>query len=330
MPFFSVIIPVYNVENYLDKCLGSVVSQTFSDIQVIVVDDGSTDGSGTICDQWRKKDSRIIVNHKKNGGLSSARNAGLQIAEGEYILFLDSDDYWISNDALQEISDRIKLTNPDVLVFNLQKVYEGKYAKPYFDATTEIVVRDVADIGKTFVLSNGLWTACAWNKAIKKSMFENHSLYFREGITSEDVDWCYRLAKKARVMDYLNQCIVAYRQRCSSITGTITHQKCRDLLNNIMECIGLSEGEKNSGENLDRYLAYLYGTLLFDYAILSKSEEKRIMFDEINSLSYLLQDSDDPKIKIIRRAKQFLGMRATLFLLKQRNNLQKMKERRRD
>lgn len=89
----SLIIPVFNVEKYLDKCVETIVNQTYSNLEIILVDDGSTDSSGEKCDYWKKKDNRIIVIHKKNGGLSSARNAGIEIATGKYISFIDSDDF---------------------------------------------------------------------------------------------------------------------------------------------------------------------------------------------------------------------------------------------
>lgn len=89
----SVIIPIYNVEKYLDKCIETVINQTYSNLEIILVDDGSTDLSGKKCDEWKKKDKRIIVVHKENGGLSSARNAGIDIATGKYISFIDSDDF---------------------------------------------------------------------------------------------------------------------------------------------------------------------------------------------------------------------------------------------
>lgn len=99
MPKISIIVPVYNVEKYLRKCIDSILNQTFKDFELILIDDGSTDESGKICDEYNLKDNRIKVIHKENGGLSSARNAGLDIAQGEYIGFVDSDD-WIESDQI--------------------------------------------------------------------------------------------------------------------------------------------------------------------------------------------------------------------------------------
>ena len=93
MKMISVIVPIYNVEQYLEQCLDSIISQTYSQLEIILVDDGSTDSSGQICDKYARKDERIVVIHKTNGGLSDARNAGISVATGEYISFIDSDDY---------------------------------------------------------------------------------------------------------------------------------------------------------------------------------------------------------------------------------------------
>ena len=107
MEKISIIVPIYKVQDYLDECIESIINQTYSNIEVILVDDGSPDRCPQMCDEWAKRDSRIRVIHKKNGGLSSARNAGLDVANGEYISFVDSDDF-ICSDALQNLYDRIK------------------------------------------------------------------------------------------------------------------------------------------------------------------------------------------------------------------------------
>lgn len=117
MPKVSVIVPVYNVENYIRKCLDSIISQTLKDIEIILVDDGSEDNSGKICDEYAEKDSRIIVIHQKNNGLSNARNTGLNIASGEYIGFVDSDDY-IKSEMYSEMYQTAEKTDADMVLCN--------------------------------------------------------------------------------------------------------------------------------------------------------------------------------------------------------------------
>ena len=122
-PFFSIIIPVYNVEKYLERCVSSVLSQSFDDYEIILVDDGSTDDSGFICDRLAIKDKRIKVFHKVNGGAASARNLGISNICGFYTLFLDSDDLWESRSALECIYKRIKEFKEDVVLFGCRDVF---------------------------------------------------------------------------------------------------------------------------------------------------------------------------------------------------------------
>ena len=127
---FSVIVPIYKVEKYLYECIDSVINQTFRNIEIILVDDGSPDGCPQICDAYAQKDNRITVIHKQNGGLSSARNAGLQAAKGDYVIFLDSDDYYCRNDFL-EIIDR-KLGDKEVEALFFQR-------RRFVDTTKELL-----------------------------------------------------------------------------------------------------------------------------------------------------------------------------------------------
>lgn len=125
-PKFTVIIPVYNVAAYLAKCIDSVLKQEFKQYEVILIDDGSTDESGTICDKFAEQDKRIVVIHQKNKGLSAARNIGIENAKGEYILFLDSDDYWHDSSALNIIYSRLNVSNADILSFNYMSFITNK------------------------------------------------------------------------------------------------------------------------------------------------------------------------------------------------------------
>jgi glycosyltransferase involved in cell wall biosynthesis len=124
MPFLSVIIPIYNVELYLSRCIESVLNQSFKDLEMILVDDGSPDKCPTICDEYAKRDERVKVIHKKNGGLSSARNAGIEIAVGEYLTFLDSDDAW-AEDKLKDIIIKLKENPADFLAFSSCGILEN-------------------------------------------------------------------------------------------------------------------------------------------------------------------------------------------------------------
>ncbi|MCT8647817.1 glycosyltransferase, partial [Glaesserella parasuis] len=165
---FSVIIPVYNVEKYIIQCLNSVVYQSFSDIEVILVNDGSKDSSGTICDEYAKNDTRIKVIHKENGGLSSARNVGLKSAVGEYILFLDSDDFWLTERFLEDIDRVIETSsnNLDMIVFPFSYYLSDN---KNIDYTFNDIISN-GDFRNDFIrlIENNIYTASACNKCIKR------------------------------------------------------------------------------------------------------------------------------------------------------------------
>lgn len=313
MAFFDIIIPVYNVEKYLEDCLESVLGQTFRDFCVILVDDGSTDGSGNICDSYASQDSRVRVIHKANGGASAARNQGLMESHGEYILFLDADDYLIDSAVFQTLAQRLEQTHPDVLVYNSLKEQNGQRGAPYF-SQQDMPAELTPEQSQTYICEKDLWTACPWNKAVKRSLYDDDTLRFREGITSEDIDWCLRLAMAAKRFDYLDLCAVSYRQWEGSVTGTATPGKTRCLLDNICHCLELW---KQGGEDpsLKAYLAYQYGTLLVNISQLPGSEERRALEKQAKTMTYLLKWSDQPKIRLLRTANRCVGFPLMLKLL---------------
>lgn len=331
MLLFSIIIPVYNVEKYLSFCVQSVLFQTYHNFEIVLVDDGSTDNSGFLCDQLAREDFRIKIIHKKNGGLSDARNAGLKFTTGNYVLFLDSDDYWVSDTVLENLARRIHITDPDVLIYNLQKDFGGVLTAPYFPESIQIPAEANTECAEQLVFENRLWTACAWNKVIRRELFDQYDLYFRVGVTSEDVDWCCRLALCAKRMDFLNINVVGYRQRRSSITGSGSATKTQCLLDNIQLCLFLIDSTPRiKRQHLLSYLAYQYCTLLHGYALLPLSEKKKHMRPQISQMQYLLEYSDDPKVNLIRRVKKLAGLGVTLKLLAARARIEAWRNKRSD
>ncbi len=174
----SVIIPVYNVEKYLEKCLNSVINQTYKDLEILLIDDGSTDKSPEICDEYSEKDSRIKVIHKENGGLSDARNTALDIMTGEYLTFVDSDDY-IAVDAIETLLDALKRNGADLAVGNMTSFYEdGHTEKLYFPTEKETVL-----IGED--LFSMLSIPCAQNRLYKSGLYSE--IRFPYGKLYEDL-----------------------------------------------------------------------------------------------------------------------------------------------
>lgn len=213
-PAVSVIVPVYKVEQYLDKCVQSILDQTFRDFELLLVDDGSPDKCGEMCEAWAKKDSRIRVIHKPNGGLSDARNAGIGQANGDYLLFVDSDD-WIEKDMLATLYGLIREADADMACCNFRSVNEDG-SQHWDDAVITPGVWTEEDFWKQFFSSNAQ-TYCnvAWNKLYKKELFD--TVRYPVGRINEDVYILYDLVSQCKKIAATDQIGYYYLFRAGSI-----------------------------------------------------------------------------------------------------------------
>lgn len=212
----SIIVPVYNVELYLEDCVKSLTGQTYSDIEILLVDDGSTDGCGAIADRLSENDDRIRVFHKENGGLSSARNLGLEHATGDYLAFIDSDDYAAPN-YVEKLIRRMTDENADMVLCNFyislrDRNVVSERLTHYPDGTV-FTPEEYLDRFYTYCGS----FAVAWNKLYRRELFDG--LEYVPGIQGEDAQILLSLADRCRKIVYLNEELVYYRQRKSSIMG---------------------------------------------------------------------------------------------------------------
>lgn len=322
-PKFTVIIPVYNVAAYLSKCVDSVLKQDFKQYEVILIDDGSTDESGKICDEFAKQDKRIVVIHQKNKGLSAARNMGIENAKGEYILFLDSDDYWHDSSALNIIYSRLSVSNADILSFNYMKFCDDIFERPYFRQDNDMPLDELEKNSLEYQVNNDLWIACAWNKVIKRELFCEGKLHFNLGITSEDIDWCLRLALYAEKFDFIANVIVCYRQRKTSISKSITVQKMDMLIDNIEVCLSLLETEKRiqKVDILKPYIGYQYGTAIYSVSSIADKKECNRLMGRLNEKKDVLKWSKNRKVQMLQLADDIGGTKFLIFLLKIKNRL---------
>ena len=210
----SVIIPIYNVENYIGQCVESVLNQTYRNIQVILVDDGSPDRCGSICDEYEQTDSRVMVIHKQNGGLSDARNVGTDYADGDWILYLDSDDY-LENNALEILVEAQKKYKADLVIGNFCYSYadhEVVAESPYHG---EVVFNNHDAME---ALMAGKLQTFAWGKLIRSSIAKMYK--FPVGKLFEDHFWTHLVLGIAENVTYINTPILHYRQRDDSISFT--------------------------------------------------------------------------------------------------------------
>lgn len=207
----SVIVPVYKVEPYLQQCVDSILNQTYRDLEVLLIDDGSLDRCGEICDEYGRKDKRVRVFHTENRGLSAARNLGLQEATGEYIGFVDADD-WIEPNMYEVLLKRLEETRADICVCGLW--YE------YFDSKNVSQLKEVVYTGKKSVcaLIDGTIQSYAWNKLYCRDIFK--CIKYPEGKNFEDIVTTYRLFVNARKVSLISIPEYHYRIREGSITQT--------------------------------------------------------------------------------------------------------------
>ncbi len=210
----SVVVPIYKVENYLNRCVESIVHQSYQDLEIILVDDGSPDSCPQICDEWAKKDSRIKVVHKKNGGLSDARNAGMQIAIGEYISFIDSDDY-VSYDFFETLLSVMHDEDSDIVECSVVKFYEdGRFEDHSDDLSIKSYNTEAALSG---LISENPFHQHVWNKLYKTDMIKD--IPYAVGKLNEDEFWTYQVFGRAKKVTKINKTMYYYFQRSSSIMG---------------------------------------------------------------------------------------------------------------
>ena len=252
----SVIVPVYNVYAYIDKCLNTLVNQTLTDIEIIVVNDGSPDNSEEIINKYLNSFSNIVYYKKENGGLSDARNYGLKKAHGEYIAFIDSDDY-VSYDMYEKMYNKAKSGNFDIVVCDINYVYE---TTDRVDRVSSNIPKDTTDIKKAML---DIYPA-AWNKIYKKKLFDS-GIEFKKGIWFEDVEFIYRMMPLIKSIGVIHEPFNQYLQRKGSITSSIDKRIYNyiDNWNGIIEYYKTNNlYEKYYNELEYCYVRYLYATFV--------------------------------------------------------------------
>ena len=214
-PLISVIVPVYNVEPYLRQCVDSVICQTYTNLEIILVDDGSSDKCGVICDEYRKLDSRIVVIHKENGGLSDARNYGMRSSHGEYFVFVDSDD-WMEMDGVSKLFQLSKKHDADIVIGGVEKFIDGTDQIVY---TTRTVSNKEEVFSKEEAMKDFFMNGCAsWARLYKRNIHDD--VCFPKGEINEDEAIVLQILEKCNTIVKTTQVVYQYRARNESITTT--------------------------------------------------------------------------------------------------------------
>lgn len=319
---FSVIIPIYKVEEYLKECIDSVLQQTYCNLEIILVDDGSPDSCPVICDEYAEQFEFIKVIHKKNGGLSDARNTGLDIATGEYVIFLDSDDYWGEKDFLKKVNSFIiSQSSPeqiDIILFQAKKFVEASQSyilDQYYSS------EHINSIGKDdtlrYLLETGAYSMQACTKILRREFLQDNEIVFVKNLLGEDLDWFLQVMFKVDDIYAVDDINYIYRIRKGSITNTIG-------IKNLLDTIWMLQKWSNEIKqaNLTVYqqtnyygiLAYAYVVALLNYRSLSKSNQKKIK-SELKNYSFLLRYAINKRIKLTNICYKLLGFEITSKLL---------------
>lgn len=254
----SVIVPIYNVEKYLQKCVDSIINQTYKNLEIILVDDGSPDNCPKMCDDYAEKDSRIKVVHKENGGLSDARNVGMEVATGEYVSFIDSDDY-ISLDFYETLLETIVDNDSDIVECGVVKFYENEKFDKYND-DLKVTNYDTVDALDGLINENP-FKQHVWNKLYKSNIALD--IPYAVGKLNEDEFWTYQIFGKAKKVTRINKTMYYYFQRGSSIMGNGYNIKRLDALEGKMNRQAYIE--KNFPILTTKAKVDLYGSCIFAY-----------------------------------------------------------------
>lgn len=316
----SFIIPIYKVEKYIDECIQSLVEQTFEDFEILLIDDGSPDDSPQICDSWAKRDRRIKVCHKPNGGLSDARNAGIALAKGDYLVFVDGDDFWTDKMHLEKLVDVVNsYPECDFINFNCSYYFSDNTSyrkwKPFDSELCKLIDKDSA---LQALVASGVVPMSACLKVIRRDVFRNDNMRFIKGIHCEDIPWFIDLLDRSCECIFINQYVYAYRQNVSgSISASFGEKSFNDLIYIIqMELDKLSQRNfSESAKNaLLSFLAYEFCILLANIRSLP-TEIQQESRARLMKYRWLLKYTLNPKVKLVSLVSKIVGISITERLL---------------
>lgn len=316
----SFILPIYNVEKYLSECVESILAQTYSDFEILLVDDGSPDNCTALCDEWAKKDNRIKALHKPNGGLSDARNYGLEHAQGDYVVFVDSDDFWVNKDCLQRLMNVVD-AHPecDFIGFNCSYYYSDTKTYNKWVAYDESLSKptDKDNVLRSLVAS-GTFPMSACLKVLKRKALLEINLNFIKGLLSEDIPWFIDLLEGAKKCMFINDYIYAYRQGVvGSISNSFSVRNFNSILriidNELQKLEGRTFNEKTK-DYIKSFLAYELCICLGGLGQLDKSVRNEY-YEKLKPYKWLLKFRQNPKVKKVSILNSLVGFRLTRFFL---------------
>ncbi|MFP7216346.1 glycosyltransferase [Lactococcus garvieae] len=315
---FSIIIPVYNAEHFIEHCVESILNQTYKNIEVLLIDDGSTDNSREVCYQIKEADSRVKVIHQDNTGAAGARNNGIKHASGDYLLFPDSDDYYLIREGLQEIADLLEKSQADILFFDHIIYKGGDFGDLSSDLTKEEV--DKSENVLNILIKRDKLTRSAWTKVVKRQLIIDNQISFPDVRQTEDTGFTADLLRVAETFDWYDKKFYAYVKHPNSITAKrLTKQTIDYSFYVLTEAIKKRESITDSARLLsyDSYLAYPYIVLLGQ--VKEAMNRGELVSDDIlvklKDYSFLIKAGLNPRTVPIRLMCNVLGYNMTVLIL---------------
>ncbi len=308
----SIIIPAYNVETYIEKCIDSI-NYSENNIEIIIIDDGSTDNTPNICDMYKMKNQNIKVYHIENGGQARARNIGIDKAVGEYLMFIDSDDYISDSQFIYKILNAIEAA-PDMIIYGYKKYWER------LDTTVEKRKLNTSNLTFMDLIKTNYFKGCPWDKIIKASIVKDNYIKFPEGMLSEDIDWCAQLIKYINIENakVINENPYVYVQHKESTSKKVKLSHINDLYKIITKY-----ANDDANDVLLNFLAYEYCMTLG--VINSKNCEKvsNNVKEQFYEYKWLMKYDECKKVKYCKIISNVLGIKICAKLLGQFINLKR-------
>lgn len=323
-PILSIIVPAYNVEQYLADCLDSVVKQDNGKLEVVLVDDGSTDSTWKICQQYAEKYSCIHAFTKENGGLSATRNFGVRHATGKYVYFLDSDDF-LADTAVQKLFEKIENGQYDVVVSIYENLEDatGERSSCGYQLESEKVEQLTGENLLQYLMTGRVYDWYAVLQTVKKTYLEANDLFFEEGVTFEDARWTPKVLLRAQKVGYLDFPVYVYRRnRVGSITGTFSEKNFKSKLGVFEFIEAFAQENQLSDKTREMMLANmsnLYVSALFDTWSFPKQQRKEYL-QILKKYKLILEKSARSYHHLLNMMWNFVGITPVSYLLYMRAN----------
>ncbi len=315
---FSVIVPVYNVAHFLPQCIDSVLNQNFNDFELILVNDGSTDDSLLVCTNYQAKDNRIIVINQENNGASAARNNGISKANGEYLLFVDSDDFIESENLFQKIHHAIQNNGAEVILFGGKNYNMSNGNTSISRGNYDLNIISERHFLKTltYLIHHKLFPGSAWIYAVKASVIQAHNIRFRTNIIAEDIDWNTKVFSAVSSIDAVNDVYYMYRKnQVNSVTGTAGIKGVNSILVILEEWLPKLQSNPTALNRLLLHnLAYYYFTSLVLYAKIEEKDKQDIR-PRMKKCFTVTQYALTKPLKLLRSICQIFGIDFTASMV---------------